>query len=147
MSVQDEVLLAETLRMYFVEHCTFLPVKGGAFSLDTLLPNAESMSLQMNGGQTLHQWLDGSRVMLQPFTLFYRGNVADDNETKSSMLGTLNAIGAWMDSVMAKAPPFLGDWLTVNRFEQVQTANIAERGEGNTFIVYQAGYVLGYETK
>lgn len=145
MSTQDEV--AEPLRLYLIEHCPYLPVRGGAFFVDDLLPNAESMNLQMNAGQTLKQWVDDSRIMLRPFTLLYRGEITDDNETKSAMIGALDAIGAWMDAIMAKEPPYLGDWLTVNRFEQVQTANITERGEGNTFIVYQAGYVLGYETK
>lgn len=141
MSAQDELTLATALRDYFIEHAS-LPVKGGAFNLDTLLPEGSSMSLQVTGGQPERTYINGAKKIRQPFTILYRTPITGDNAVKSSVIGTLNSIGAWMDD---SEMPYLGDWLTVSTFEQIQTATIVS--QDNKFITYQAGYVLGYKTR
>lgn len=141
MSVEQQKLLAEALRSYFVEFAP-LPVKGGAFALDALLPDKPSMSLQMGPGRALRTYIDGTAKMQQPFVIYYRAKVTDDNEVKSAMIGALNGLGDWMRD---NGLPFLGAWLTVSSFEQVQLANIAN--QENKFITYQAGYALDYTTK
>lgn len=132
--------LAATLLAYLREHAP-LPVKAGRLNLDTLDAQNESMSLQVSGGQALRTWLDGTKIMEQPFVLFYRAPLTDNNDKKSTMLDALDGIGAWMDEIPL---PYLGDWLDVTKFEQVQLANINNQ-EGKQ-ITYQAGFVLGYET-
>lgn len=81
--------------------------------------------------------------MRQPFTIFYRREAtASQNGIRSAMIGVLNAIGEWMEE---QDKPYLGDWLSVDEFEQVQLASIAEQAD--RFATYQAGYILGYTTK
>lgn len=138
---RDEMLLATALRAYFIEHAD-LPVRGGAFNLDTLLPEGESMSLVVTGGQPERIYINGAKKMRQPFTIMYRTPITGDNDVKSAVIGTLNGIGAMMDE---NEMPYLGEWLTVSTFEQVQTATILSQDD--KFITYQAGYVLGYKTR
>lgn len=154
MTMQDHLLLGEALRSYFVEHlpAELLPVPGGHFSLDGLLDDGDSMSLQIVGGEVRKSYINGSRLMDMQFSIFYRSDSAiNDNDAKSAMMGVLNGIGAWMAGVMEDEAPYLGDWLTVNRFEQIMLANIADSGnqnnQGINYITYQAGYALGYKTK
>ena len=154
MNITEQLQFAEVLRSYLVEHLPpeLLPVSGGRLSLDGLLPDGDSMSLQVTGGKTQHAWIDGSRVMELFFTIFYRSTSAvDDNDAKSAMQGVLNGIGTWMDEVMKSGePPYFGEDVTVTRLELVQAANIADtngaNNQGLQFITYQAGYALGYET-
>lgn len=143
MSVEQQKLLAEALRSYFVEFAP-LPVKGGAFALDALLPDKPSMSLQITGGPKPKTYIDGSQSSKREkfFTIFYRAKVTDDNDAKSAMMGALDGLGQWMNETPL---PYLGDWLTVTRFEQIQLSNIAN--QENKFITYQAGFALGYTTK
>ncbi len=138
--MNSKVGLAEALQAYLVEHAP-IPVKGGAFNLDTLLPKGKSMSLQMNPGKPEHIFIDGTAVITQPFVIRYRDEKKDDNDIKSEMMRSLNAIGDWMHG---NRQPYLGDWLKVSALEQVQSANIAALDDKT--ITYQAGYVLGYET-
>lgn len=145
MSIQNELQLAETLRVFLIENAP-LPVPGRALNLDTLLPAGRSMNLQVTGGEVVRVYIDGSKIMRTAFTLFYRAGVTDDNSLKSDMQGSLNAIGAWMEKIMRDGSrPYLGDWLEVTGLQQVQRANIAAQDEKS--ITYQAGYVLGYRTK
>ncbi len=103
--MRGDLGLAETLRAFLAESAP-LPVPGGSFNLDMLLPRGKSMSLQMNPGTALHTFIDGTRVMAQPFTLRYRDEKQDDNDIKSEMMRSLNAIGDWMHE---NRQPFLGD--------------------------------------
>lgn len=141
MGAREQELLAEALRSYIVERAP-LPVRGGAFSLDALLPDQDSMSLQMGLGRPLRRYIDGTAKMEQPFSIFYRAGVTGGNDCKSAMMGVLNGIGGWMRE---NGPPYLGDWLDVSVFEQAQLAAVADRED--RFITYMAGYRLGYTTK
>lgn len=144
MSIENQKSLAELLRTYLVEHLPteLLPVMGGVFALDGLLDNQKSMSLQITGGQTIKRYLDGSRIEEMNFTIYYRDANVNDNELKSAMLGTLNGIGSWLDKT---ALPYLGDSFQITKLEQIQAANVIEQTPQQ--ITYQAGFVLGYETK
>lgn len=144
MSRDIEKELPELLRKYFVEHAD-LPVAGGAFNLSDLLPDGESMALILPSGGTERTWIDGSRMKEQMLLIRYRSPLVNDNDIKSEMMGELNGIGIWMDEVMASGPPFFGESITTNRFELTARASPFERTEKS--ITYQAGYVLGYETK
>lgn len=142
--------VALALLDYFREFAG-LTVPAGRFSLDGLLPEGESMSLQITGGQTIRRYIDGSRKEAMNFTIFYRGEVAQDDAAKSAMLGILNGIGAWLEEEKAgdNWPPYLGERFEVSALEQIQTANIAGQSDAPTLrtITYQAGFVLGYSTK
>jgi len=144
MSLEEQKNLAESLRLFFVENlpAELLPVNAGFFSLDGLLENQAAMSLQITGGRTVRRYLDGTRVEEMYFSLFYRDSNANDNEAKSAMLGTLNGIGTWLDQ---NDPPFLGDGFIITKLEQIQAANVIEQTPQQ--ITYQAGFVLGYETR
>ena len=141
MSVGDQIALAEMLRRFLLEFAS-LPVKPGQFNLDGLMAAGKSMSLQITGGQVLKTYIDGTKRIRLPFTLFYRSTDNVSNDYKSSMIGSLNAIGDWLDSLTE--PPFFGDSFKVIRLEQVQTANIIEQLDN--IVTYQAGFALDYET-
>jgi hypothetical protein len=149
MSTQDLLNLAEPLRKYLVEHLppALLPVKPGQFSVDGLLENGASMSLQINGGEVERTYLDGTRKMRLNFTIFYRNpNGAKNNAVKSNMMAILNGWGEWMQGL--REMPYLGDWLNVSSLEQVQLANIAQADTPTMQnITYQAVFTLGYSTK
>jgi hypothetical protein len=142
--IVDQKELAGRLRSYFVEHLPseLLPVPRGDFSLDGLLDIGASMSLQITGGRTLRRYIDDTRIDELHFTIFYRDSIGQDNEAKSAMLGTLNGIGAWLE---LQKLPYLGDGFSVRRLEQIQAANVIAQTAQQ--ITYQAGFVLGYETK
>ena len=144
MSIEEQKLLAETLRTYFVEHLppSLRPVQGGMFSLDALQDEQKSMSMQITGGRTIRRYINGARVEEMHFTIFYRDTNVNDNEAKSAMLGTLNGIGTWMDNA---DKPYLGEGFIIQELEQLQMANVIEQTP--TQITYQAGFVLRYETR
>ena len=141
MVTSERKLLAERLRVWLLEFAD-LPVKGGAFSLDGLNPEGRSMSLQMNAGQEVKAYLDGSRLMLQPFTIFYRAGSTENNPDKSAMIGVLNALGDWMEEA---DPPYLGPEFKVSKVSQVQLANISDQADRS--IAYMATYALEYEVE
>lgn len=140
MSAAEQKNLTEKLRQYLLT-CPYLPVKGGGLNLDALDAKGQSLSLQMEGGQAIKTYVDGSRVMRQPFSLNYRNAATKGNVEKSDMIGTLNAIGEWM---LTTPLPDLGRGLRPNRIEQVILGQIIE--QDNTIVGYGAQYVLEYET-
>lgn len=131
--------LTENVRLFLLEHAD-LPVGAGSFSIDNLA-DKKSMSIQRTGGQVVSTDVDGSREMRVPITIYYRDVTKSDNASRSDMLGALDSIGEWLDSINT-TEIYLGNKLRVTRFEQVQTANIAHRDDRT--ITYQAGYVLDY---
>jgi hypothetical protein len=139
LSATEQKALAERLRRHILT-CPDLPVSGGAFSLDGLDMERESMSLQMNEGKPVKIYVDGSRLMRQPFTIYYRAATTEVNEEKSAMMGCLNSIGDWMDDA---GPPDLGQGFTPGRFEQITLASIAQ--QESDVLVYLAAYMLEYE--
>lgn len=139
MSAAGQKQLAETLRRYLLT-CPDLPVAGGLFSLDGLDPDEESMSLQMNPGQLIKKFLDGGGVVRQPFTIYYRAAATSQNQTKSDMIGALNAVGDWMTEA---GPPDLGPGIRAVALEQATMANIAD--QENAKLGYMATYILDYE--
>lgn len=140
MNVNEQPALAEKLRRHFLSFPE-LPVSGGAFSLDGLNPEGESMALQMNPGQTVQTYLDGCRVIRQPFTINHRRSAAFGNSDRSAMIGGLNALGGWLRG----APePDLGPGARPRLLEQSTLASIIEQTA--THLTYSAGYVLEYET-
>ena len=141
MNLSEHKQLAELLRQYFLEFAE-LPVQPGSFSLDGLLPQGPSMSLQITGGQTVDTYISGRRNELLAFTIFYRGDVVNDNDAKSAMIGILNGIGEWLES---QELPYFGASFKVTDLKQVQTANLVDQSEQH--ITYQAGFTLGYTTK
>lgn len=142
MSITDQQQLAESLRAFLLEF-TDLPVAGGQFNLDGLLAETgKSMSLQITGGTPTKEYIDGTRVMLMPFTLFYRAPENKNNDYKSAMMGVLNGIGEWLDSLSEM--PYFGESFKVLGLTQVQQANISEQTAKT--VTYQAGYTLEYET-
>lgn len=131
--------LTENVRLFLLEHAD-LPVKRGEFGIDNLT-DKRSMSIQRTGGYVLKTHLNGRREMRVPITIYYRDITKTDNASRSDMLGVLDGIGEWLDSINT-IEIYLGDRLRVIRFEQVQAANIAHRDDRT--ITYQAGYVLDY---
>ena len=141
MSLSDLKTLAENLRNYLLQYPD-LSVKAKNFHLDGLLSEGESMSLQITGGQIIKQYIDGSKIVLMPFVIFYRGTINDSNDRKSAMMGELNGIGTWLSS---QSLPNLGSSFEIRRLSQTQLANIANQTEKD--ITYQAVFALEYITK
>lgn len=140
MSFAEQRDLAEKLRLHILSFPQ-MPVKGGAFYLDAVFSGiGKSMSLQINPGQTLEQYLDGSRVMRQPFSIYYSSSATEMNENKSAMMGTLNSIGIWMEK---EALPDLGPGIKPLKMEQEVSASIYQ--QDNATVGYMAQYILEYE--
>ncbi|UQZ90205.1 hypothetical protein C4J81_13740 [Deltaproteobacteria bacterium Smac51] len=141
MSIVEDMELAEKLRLHILSFPDF-PVKGGQFSLDMVLGGTgQSMSLQINPGQYITKYIDGSGTVRQPFTLYYGSSATDMNKNKSAMMGILNSIGKWMER---QGSLDLGDDLRPIQIEQVTSASVYE--QDNVTLAYAAQYVLDYET-
>jgi hypothetical protein len=140
MSAIDQLKLAEAIRKHLLT-CPFFPVKGGLFGIDTLSIDGESMALTMDVGKIIKTFIDGTRVISQPFTLIYRSTLTENDMEKSSMIGVLNQIGEWMQG--DGLPDFMPKF-KVRNLEQVSMAS--NYIEDEKFIGYGATYVLEYET-
>lgn len=136
------MLMAEALRAFLADSPA-LPVKAGALSIDLLNAEGASMALQLNPGRAVKTYLDGSRVMRQPFTLIYRSGATEDNAARARMIESLNKIGRWMED--SAGLPDLGGKFKATLLEQVNLANIFTQDEKE--LGYAATYVLEYETR
>jgi hypothetical protein len=135
----DQLELAEQLRNYLLTYPD-LPVKKGELLLDGLNEEGDSICLQLNPGAVIKTYLDGGRIMRQPFTLFYRSTTTDNNLNKAQMIQFLNDVGSWMDK---NNPPNLSPSYKTIKIEQATLATIYIRDQVE--IGYQASYLLDYE--
>ena len=142
MRAGEQLLMAEALRG-FLAGSPVLPVKGWALGIDSLDADGPSMAMQLNSGRAVKTYLDGSRVMRQPFTLIYRAGTTEDNASRARMIESLNSIGQWME--VSAGLPDLGNRFKATLIEQVDLANIFTQDEKE--LGYAATYVLEYETR
>jgi hypothetical protein len=140
MSVIDQNQLAEAIRLHFLS-CPFFPVKPKDFGIDTFSEEGETITLHMEVGKVIKTYVDGTRIVYQPVSLFYRTSNTSRNEERSSMLGALNKIGDWL----LEGPPLnLKPKFLVRSFAQASMASLYS--QENTVLGYQATYSLEYET-
>jgi hypothetical protein len=131
--------VAEALKNYVAGYPS-LPVKPGMVSLDGLQPTGICLSVQINPGQIVKTFLDGTRVWRQPFTLFYRSPSTASDGDKSKMIGFLNDIGEWMKK--NKPSDLCGQ--QVSEIAQVGLANVINHDKAD--ICYSATYMFEYES-
>lgn len=135
----DDRKLAENLRLFLLR-CPERPVNGKDFNLDAL-GAGKSMSLQLNPAQTLTTYIDGSRVVRQPFTLYLGATAKEMNESKSALIGGLNAFGYWLDG-LEEAPEVAAGYKVI---AITQTTGASIYQEDNARVVYSAQFLMDYE--
>lgn len=143
MGFTQQQLLAERL-VYFISTCPDLPIKGGSISLDKLKAEGRSMSVTFLPGQVIHAYTNGRKTIRQPFSVSYRAATTDDDEVRSAMIGTINSIGLWLDSIDRRTLD-LGQGINVTKLEQAVWASIMEQSEGN--LGYMGDFVLEYNQR
>jgi hypothetical protein len=131
---------AETLRRYVQGNPEMPP--GMTVTLDGAPSDGPSLDLQLNQGAVERAYIDGTRVMAQPFTLIYRDAFTESPGDKSDMIGVLNGMGAEMERA---GPPVLGPGMRALSLEQSGSANIAEQDA--RAVGYAAAFVLKYEQR
>lgn len=139
MGIAELQKFAEKLRQFVADNSA-IKGRGYKVTLDGAPAEGKSIDLQINQGQCKDTYLDGTRIMWQPFILFCRDTATGSNEEKSEMIGLLNAAGCEMES--GKLPEF-GPGIDPFDLEMLGTANIAERDD--QIIGYQAVFMLKYE--
>ena len=119
----------------FIAQCPDLPVTQDLFFLDTL-PKDKCLSLRMQGGEVLHNDIDGYKQIRYPFNLLFKDTAAQSPEERSAMIESLNKTGTWMAS--QSLPAF--DNMTWEKISQTIFGAIStdENEEG----AYIAKYVL-----
>ena len=132
--------LPEVLRELVVRYPK-LPVKSGDVALDALDPKGgASICVQINQGQVVKSFIDGSRLWRQPFTVVYRAKSTRSDADKVAMIGFLNGLGDWLSSLgPADLPP-----ATVGGIDQLELASVFELD--NVAVGYSATYGIEYET-
>ena len=143
MGITQQQQMAERL-LDLIGACPNLPVKRGAMGLDRLETQGRSISLALQPGQVIKTDISGRKTIRQPFGLSYRAANTDDDAVKAAMIGDLNGIGAWLDT-LDPADIVIGDGVAVTKLEQTSLAFIIEQSEGN--IAYQGDYVVEYSQK
>jgi hypothetical protein len=133
--------VAEALRA-LVAQFPNLPVKPAQVGLDFLEPKGESMCVQINPGQQVRSYVDGTEIWRQPFTVTYRGAGSKKNPEKSKMIAVLNSLGKWLGTVDpgAVAPGEVRGM----RIGQDGLANISE--QDSNVLAYSATFRFDYET-
>lgn len=143
MSFTQQGQIAEKLRR-FIATCPSLPVKAGALSLDRLSPDGRQMSVNFQAGQVVKAYANGRKTIRQPFGVYYRAAQTDDDLIKSEMLGAVNSIGQWLDTVDCRSLD-LGEGINVTKLAQATWAFILEHNDGN--IAYNGDFVLEYNQR
>jgi hypothetical protein len=138
MGVSAYVEFAERLRAWIAGNAC-LPL-GLSVTLDGALSQDACLDLQINQGRTVKTYLDGTKIVTQPFTLIYRARATEDFAEKSYMIGILNEMGAEMERT---GPPDFGPEMGGISIEMEGSANIAE--QDHEIIGYAAVFVLRYE--
>jgi hypothetical protein len=140
MSVTDQAQLAEALRAHLLS-CPGFPVPGRDFGIDAFSLEGDTMTLHMEAGRTIRTYVDGTRIIRQPFGLFFLSTPTESTGERSRMLGVLNKIGEWMASA---GPPDIRPKFKATAFEQVSMASLFVQDDKQ--LGYTATYVLEYET-
>jgi hypothetical protein len=140
MSVAEQGQLAKALRAHLLT-CPCFPVAGKDFGIDAFSLEGETMTLHMEAGKPVRTYIDGTRVIRQPFGLFYLSTPTESVREQSRMLGVLNKIGEWMASA---GPPDIRPKFKPMAFEQVSMASLFVQDDKQ--LGYTATYVLEYET-
>jgi len=143
MNFTQQEQIAERL-LRFVASCPGLPIKGGSLSLDKLQAEGRQMSIHFQPGQVVKASVSGRKRVRQPFSLSYRAAQTDDDEVKSAMMGAINSVGRWLDSIESRALN-LGPGINVTKLEQAVWASIIEQAEGN--IAYMGDFILEYDQR
>lgn len=143
MEFTQQQLLAERL-VRFISACPGLPIKGGSLSLDKLRVEGRTMGLHFQPGQMVKAYANGRKIVRQPFAISYRAAQTDDDEIKSAMIGAINSIGRWLDSVDRHSLD-LGPGINITKLEQATWASIMEQGEGN--LAYMGDFILEYNQR
>jgi hypothetical protein len=139
MSVTDQTQLAEALRSHFLS-CPFFPVPSKDFGIDTFSPEGETITLHMDVGRVIKTYVDGTKIVDQPVTLFFRSVYTTGNNERSQMLGVLNKLGEWLEST----PLDLKPKFKVRSFKQAAMSSLYV--QETQILGYMATYTLQYET-
>lgn len=140
MTVTEQSQLAEAIRTYFMGS-GILPVDETNFGIDTFSDEGDSVVLHMEPGRVIKTYVDGTRIVLQPVSIFYRSAYTTTNGERSEMLGTLNKLGDWL---LETEPLNLRPKFLVRSFKQGAMASLYI--QDNQVLGYTANYVLEYET-
>jgi hypothetical protein len=135
----EQLQIAEGLRKFLLTKPGF-PVRGGEFLLDGLNDEGDSISIQLTPGRVIKTYLNGGRIMRQPFNLYYRSTNTDNNLNKSKMIQHLNDIGSWLDQVDS---PQIADNIKTIKLEQTTLAALYIQDKIE--IGYLATYLFDYE--
>jgi hypothetical protein len=125
----------------YVKSYPSLPIKPGQVALDNMAPTGPAISVQINPGQRVKAFIDGTEIWKQPFTVYYRAMATQSNEEKAGMLSFLNDLGDWMK----KKPPEIEGLEIIGavKASQVGLANISDQDQ--SIIRYSATYQFSYE--
>jgi hypothetical protein len=118
-----------------------LPVGPGDVALDNMTPDGPAVSIQINPGQRIKTYVDGTEIWKQPFTVHYRAEATQSDEEKAAMISFLNDLGTWMRRRLPEIEGF--QVVGSGGVSQVGTANINEQDQ--SVVRYAATYQFTYE--
>ena len=141
MTATDRHQLAEKL-LRFISTCPSVPVKGGRFSLDGVGAELPGMSIMFAPGKFAPDVL-GAESVSQPFGLYYKSKDTENDATKAAMAGAINEVGYWLKDLSDSAWPDLGKTIKIFKLQQITTAHLVQRDNGE--LLYVGDFLLVYD--